>query len=118
MTSDQNVQVESAIGKEDGLLAGGPVGEIKVSTQMYGRINRRNQTIVPVVSLIGAPTGKAAQRLSQVAGGEATTIHTALETDKLSSAAVQMFGRIDRVNTPAMPTGVQDNDDEPVAPKL
>lgn len=71
------------------VLTGGPgTGKTTVIRGMIDILQRQGLTI-----LLGAPTGRAAKRLSEATGRKASTIHRMLEAQGGSSAEGAMFGR-------------------------
>lgn len=62
-----------------GLLVAGP-RKSNIMVQFMGRINRRNSAPLPVTMLI-APTGNAAERLSKLSEASLGTQHQMLDED-------------------------------------
>ena len=84
LSASQHDAVAMALGSKVTVLTGGPgVGKTTIVTSILQLLQAKKQDV-----LLGAPTGRAAKRLSEATGLEAKTIHRLLEFDPPSMGFV------------------------------
>ncbi len=77
LSPEQQASVVGIVGKSFSILTGGPGCGKTTTTQVVVKLAQAmNKRVV-----LAAPTGRAAQRMSEVIGSEAKTIHRLLEVD-------------------------------------
>ncbi len=78
LSAEQQASIVGIAGKSFSILTGGPgCGKTTTTRVLVQLLLAMNQRV-----LLAAPTGRAAQRMSEVIGSEAKTIHRLLEVDR------------------------------------